>query len=206
MNPESTLIKTKTPLRPPPLPSIKKRTTTTSSSSPILPLFMALIPKRGGTYPIHVVFLGGGSVGPKWDMDDARYRFSSQRRDEKSVGKVERRLTDARDKTTTLKFNGTLELDGTDGNERELDKDQFVRTIEKLTREHGQQVFYAIEKEGTIYNLLRSTHLFTFEEVISSHVLRLDSNSTDASQDDSFEKDDIDMTRLAVESRLTEKN
>jgi hypothetical protein len=66
-------------------------------------------------------------------MDDARYRFSSQRRDDKSVGKVEHGLIDARDKTTTLKFNGTLELDGTEGNERELDKDQFVRTIEQLT-------------------------------------------------------------------------
>jgi hypothetical protein len=129
-------------------------------------------------------------------MDDARYRFSSQRHDEKSVGKVERGLTDARDKTTMLKFNGTLELYGTEGSERELDKDQFVRTIEHLTREQCQQVFCAIEKDGTIYNLLRSHHLFTVEEVIASHVMRLDSNSTDASQYDSFEKDDIDMTVL----------
>jgi hypothetical protein len=36
-------------------------------------------------------------------------------------------------------------------------------------------------------------------------MMRLDTNSTDASKYDSFEKDDIDMTRLAVESRLTEK-
>jgi hypothetical protein len=63
-------------------------------------------------------------------MDDARYLFSSQRRDEKNTGKVERGFTDARDKTTTLKFNGTLEIDGTEGSERELDKDQFIRTIE----------------------------------------------------------------------------
>jgi hypothetical protein len=173
MNPEITPIKTKTPLRPPPLPSIKKRTTTTISSSPIRPLVMILIPKRGGTHPIYGVFLGGGSVGPKWDMDDVRYRFSSQRRDEKSVGKVERGLPDARDKTTTLKFNGTLELDGTEGSERELDKDQFIRTIEQLTLEHGQQVFYAIEKDGTIHNLLRSPHLFIVEEVIASHMMRL---------------------------------
>jgi hypothetical protein len=74
-----------------------------------------------------------------------------------------------------------------------------------LTREHDQQVFYAIEKDGTISNLLRSLHLFTVEEVIASYVMRLDSNSTDASQYDSFERDDIDMTRLAVESRFTEK-
>jgi hypothetical protein len=79
---------------------------------------MTLIPKRGGTHPIYGVFLGGGSVGAGWDMDDARYCSSSQRRDEKSVGKVERGLTDARDKTATLKFNGTPELDGTEGSER----------------------------------------------------------------------------------------
>jgi hypothetical protein len=205
MNPESTPIKTKTPLRPPPLPSIKKIMTTTISSSPIRPLVMTLIPKRGGTHPIYGVFLGGGSVGAGWDMDDARYRFPSQRRDEKSVVKVESGLTDALDKTTTLKFNGTLKLDGTEGSERELYKDQFVSTIEQLTREHGQQLFYAIEKDGTIHNLLRSPHLFTVEEVIASHMMRLDTNSTDASKYDSFEKDDIDMTRLAVESRLTEK-
>jgi hypothetical protein len=193
----------KKPLRPPPLPFIKKKTP--SPLSPIRPLVMSLIPKLGGTHPIYGVFLGGGSVGAGWDMDTARYRFSSQRRDEKSVGKVERGLTDARAKTTTLKFNGTLELDGTEGIERKLDKDQFVRTIEQLTREHGQQVFYAIEKSGTIHDLLRSPHLFTVEDVIDSNMMRLDTNSMDASKYDSFERDDIDMTRLAVEYRLTEK-
>jgi hypothetical protein len=86
-----------------------------------------------------------------------------------------------------------------------LDKDQFVRTIEQLTREHGQKVFYAIEKDGTIHDLLRSHHLFTVEDVIDSHMMRLATNSTEASKYDSFERDYIDMTRLAVESRLTEK-
>jgi hypothetical protein len=86
-----------------------------------------------------------------------------------------------------------------------LDKDQFVRTIEQLTQEHGQQVFYAIEKDGTIHDLLRSHHLFIVEDVIDSHMMRLDSNSTEARKFDEFERDDIDMTRLVVESRLTEK-
>jgi hypothetical protein len=40
--------------------------------------------------------------------------------------------------------------------------------------------------------------------VIDSHVIRLDSNSTEASKYDEFERDDINMTRLEVESRLTE--
>jgi hypothetical protein len=166
---------------------------------------MSLLPKLGGTHPIYGVFLVGGSVESGLDMTTARYRFSSQRRDEKSVGKVERGLTDARDKTTTLKFNVTLELDGSEGSERELDKDQCVRTIEQLTREHGQQVFNAIEKDVTIHDLLRSPHLFTVEDVIDSHMMRLESNSTDPSKYNSFERDDTDMTRLAVESWLTEK-
>jgi hypothetical protein len=73
-------------------------------------------------------------------------------------------------------------------------------------REHGQQVFYAIEKDGTIHNLLRSPHLFTVEEAIASHMMRFDTSSTYASKYDSFEKDDIDMTRLAVEYRLTKRS
>jgi hypothetical protein len=137
---------------------------------------MSSIPKRGGTHSIYGVFLGRGSVEAGLDMSTARYRLSSQRRDEKSVAKVERGLTDARDKTTTLNFNGSLELDGAEGSEREFDKDQFVRTIEQLTREHDQQVFYAIEKDGTIHDLLRSPHLFTIEDVIDSHMMQLDSN------------------------------
>jgi hypothetical protein len=43
------------------------------------------------------------------------------------------------------------------------------------------------------------------EDVSDSHVMRLDSNSTEASKYDEFERDDIDMTRLAVESQLTEQ-
>jgi hypothetical protein len=86
-----------------------------------------------------------------------------------------------------------------------LDKDQFVRTIEQLTRKHGQQVFYAIEKDGTIHDLLRSPHLFNVEDVIDSHMMRLNSNLTEAIKYDEFERYDIDMTRLAVEYRLTEK-
>jgi hypothetical protein len=85
-----------------------------------------------------------------------------------------------------------------------MDKDKFVRTIEQLTREHGQQVFYAIEKDGTIHDLLFSPHLFTVEDVIDSHIMRLESQSTEASKYDEFERDDIDMTRLVVEYQLTE--
>jgi hypothetical protein len=105
MNPESTPIKSK-PLRPLPLPSIKKKAP--SPLYPIWPLVVSSILKRGEKHPIYGVLLGGGLVKAGWDMSTARYRFSSQRHDTKSVEKVEMGLTDARDKKTTLKFNGTL--------------------------------------------------------------------------------------------------
>jgi hypothetical protein len=140
-----------------------------------------------------------------WKMPTARYRFLTHIRDEKVISKVERGLTDARDKTTTLKFNGSLELDVTERSEREQDKDQFARTIEQLTQEHGQQFLYAIEQGGTIYDLLRSLHLFSVEDMIDGCAFGIDSNLQDASKYDEFERDDIDMSRLVVESRLTKK-
>jgi hypothetical protein len=128
-------------------------------------------------------------------MSKACYRFSTQRRDERSVSKLERGLTDARDKTTTLKFNGTLELEMKKGTEHELDKEQFVRTIEQLTREHGHQYFYAIEQGGVIFYMLKDQHLFSVEDVISSHKFRSYIMTTDASKYDAFEMDNFDMTK-----------
>jgi hypothetical protein len=86
---------------------------------------METAPRRGGIHPTHGIYLGGGKVSDTWTMPDARYRFSTQRRDEKYIAKTERNLTEARDSTSSLKFNGKLELSG--GTVAELDKDRFVR-------------------------------------------------------------------------------
>jgi hypothetical protein len=80
-------------------------------------------PARGGIHPIYGVCLGGGEVQQAWLMDDHRHRLSTQQWDEKNVPRVERGLTDARDKTTTLNLNGNLELGGKQGSENDLDKD-----------------------------------------------------------------------------------
>jgi hypothetical protein len=163
-------------------------------------------PARGGIHPIYGVYLVGGEVQKAWLMGDHRYRFSTQRRDEKNVTRVERGLTDARDKTMTLKFNGNLELDGKQGSENELDKDHFVRTIFQLTREHGHQAFYAVEDTGGfIADVNQNLHLFSINDVIDCHNNRMNTATTDASKYDLYERDEIDLTRLVVESRLTEK-
>jgi hypothetical protein len=126
--------------------------------------------------------------------------------DEKNVSRVERGLTDARDKTTTLKFNGNLELDGKEGSEDELDNDQFVSTIGQLTKEHGHQALYAVEDTGgIIVDVNQNLHLFAVNDVIDSHKHRMNATMTYASKYDLCKRYKIDLTRLVVESRLTEK-
>jgi hypothetical protein len=68
-------------------------------------------PERGGIHPIYGIYLGKVEVEQGWLMSENRYRFSTQQRDKKNVPRVQRGLTDARNKTPTLKFNGNLELD-----------------------------------------------------------------------------------------------
>jgi hypothetical protein len=138
-------------------------------------------PDRGGIHPIYGVYVDGGEVEHRWLMSENRCRFSTQRRDNKNLPKVEIGLTDASDKTTTLKFNGNLELDGKEGSENELDKDQVVRTIGQLTREYGNQALCAVEDTGgIIVNVNRNIHLFSVNDVIDSHEHRMNTATTDA--------------------------
>jgi hypothetical protein len=99
-----------------------------------------------------------------------------------------------------------LELDGKEGSENELDKDQSMRAIGQITREHGHQALYAVEDTGgTIVDVSRNLHMLSVNDVIDSHKHRMNAATTDASKYDLYKRDEIDLTRLVVESRLTEK-
>jgi hypothetical protein len=133
MNPDTTPTKSRPPLPPPPPYSRNNKSQLSSTLQPDLimgliaspPLMGTIapiaVPTHGGTHGTHGVFLGGGAVELGWLMSKACYCFSTQRRDKCSVSKVEHGLIDARDKTTTLKFNGTLELEMKEGTGHELD-------------------------------------------------------------------------------------
>jgi hypothetical protein len=106
----------------------------------------------------------------------------------------------------SLKFNVNLELDGKEGSDNELDKDQSVRTIGQLIREHGHQSFYAVEDTGyIIVDVNQNIYLLSVNDVIDSHKHRMNTTKTDASKYDLYEREEIDLTRLLVKSRLTEK-
>jgi hypothetical protein len=94
---------------------------------PILaPMVNVPVPARGGNHAIHGVFIGGNALTNDW-TSTGWYRYTSQRRGDKHVAKVEQHRVTARDSVSILKFNGTLELSGT--TVTELDKDQFVRYV-----------------------------------------------------------------------------
>jgi hypothetical protein len=89
-------------------------------------------PIRGGEHKTHGIYIGGGKIRDDWELP-GQYRFTSQRRDEKYVAKIERNLIARRDNSHERKFEGTLE----NGSAKELDKDQFIRALIKKVREHG---------------------------------------------------------------------
>jgi hypothetical protein len=81
-----------------------------------------------------------------------------------------------------------------------------VRQIGQLTREHDRQAFYAIEDtRDIIIDVNRNLHLFSVNDVIDSHMHLMDAATIDASNYDLYDKDDIGIARLVVESQLTEK-
>jgi hypothetical protein len=123
------------------------------------------VPARGGNHAIHGVFIGGNPLANDW-TSTGRYRYTSQRRGDKHVAKVEHNLVTARDSVSILKFNGTLELTGTTVNK--LDKDKFFRSVEQGVLDHGQQSLYVIQKGTMVVDLLANHHLFTVTDVLTS--------------------------------------
>jgi hypothetical protein len=84
-------------------------------------------PTRRGEHKTHGIYIGGGKIRDDWELP-IQYHFTSQRRDEKHVAKIERNLISRRDNIHERKF---------DGSSKELDKYQFIRALIQKVREHG---------------------------------------------------------------------
>jgi hypothetical protein len=57
----------------------------------LLPLIAMAPPIRGGENKTHGIYIGGGKIRDDWALP-GQYRFTSQRRDENYVAKIERNL------------------------------------------------------------------------------------------------------------------
>ena len=163
-------------------------------------------PKRGGIHSVYgLLYIGGSPLGddykPKKEVR-VTYRFSSQRRNVKTISSIESALVKARDTITNLKFDGRLEA--TVGSASEIGKERFIALLGRKVEEHGQETFYHVkDPAGKVVDLLEHAHNFTLETVVQEFQLRARfDNVSDAAFDD-YEMDEVTMPRLVVESLLT---
>ncbi|KAI2499352.1 hypothetical protein MHU86_15134 [Fragilaria crotonensis] len=159
-------------------------------------------PKRGGIHPQFGRFIGGAKLNDSYETIGGNgaslYRFSTQRRHEKTIASIEKTLIDTRDSTTGIKFNGTLEP----GKDRpsEIGKERFITLLKKRVTEHGQQTFYHIkDTDGKVVDLFEHAHRFKLDFVIAEHERRMQDNELHESYD-SIERDDCQLSRGVVES------
>jgi hypothetical protein len=159
-------------------------------------------PSRGGYHRTHNTFIGDGKIGNNWLLK-GRYRYSSQRHEEKYIAKIEKSLIDKRDSISERKFHGTLD----DAGDKELDKDQFVRALKQRVREHGHESFFAIGRGASntiLHDLINDYHMFSVEDGIESYEDRT-ADTTDPAVFEPLKLDDMEMSLLVVESLLTEE-
>jgi hypothetical protein len=162
MNPETPEKKPKRS-GPPPLSALKITTV------PLLRLTAMAPHIRGEEHKTHGIYIVGGKIRDEWALP-GQYCFTSQRRDEKYVVKIEINLIASRDNSQEGQFEGTLE----NGSYKELYKDQFIRALIQKVREHGHESFFAIEKGNSkVHDLPQYHHMFTVAEAIDSYEKRV---------------------------------
>jgi hypothetical protein len=144
----------------PPLSARKKKpdkaTLTLILTSVLTTMPSPPVPTQGGLRAIHGVFVGRNDLQDEW-TSAGRYCYTSQRQGDKHVAKEEQNLVTTRDSVSILKFHGTLELTG--ATVTELDKDQFVWSVEQGVREHGHQTLYVIPRGTRVMDLLEPSSI-----------------------------------------------
>ena len=160
-------------------------------------------PKRGGIHIVYGLYLGGSPLDDMYKpKKESRFtcRFASQRRNPKNISTIESALVNARDSITNLKFDGRLEA--TVGSASEIGKERFIALLQRKVEEHGQDTFYHVTNSlSKVVNLFDHVHNFTLDAVITEFERRSSSSNTAFEAFDTYELDEITMSRLVVESR-----
>jgi hypothetical protein len=158
-------------------------------------------PKRGGIHSVYGLFIGGSPLDDDYNAEGV-YSYTTQRRNAKGIASIEHNLTTARDSITSQKFNGKLEP--VISSSTEIGKERFLTLLQRRVEEHGQETFYYLkDNKGKVVNMLTHVHSFTLEMVVNEFKHRKHADTTDGSAFDTYEKDEITMSRLVVESLLT---
>ena len=160
-------------------------------------------PKRGGIHPVFGLFMGGTALDSKDYKAIGKFSFASQGRNAKGLSSIEQNLMNARDSTTSLKFDGKLEA-VVSSTRTEIGKERFLTLLQRRVEEHGQQTFYYMkDAHGTVVNLFDEIHNFMLDMVITEFTERIKPNNLAHRAFDDYEVDEVMMSRLVVESYLS---
>jgi len=126
------------------------------------------IPKRGGVHPEYVIYLWGEDLDDNWDLQPGYHlKYAMQCGNPMAVVLTMKTFTEARESVSVLKFYGKLAP--VIKNDKELDKEAFILTIELLVGEYGQQNIYFTEIGGKVVNVLENYHMVSVEDMIASY-------------------------------------
>jgi hypothetical protein len=170
----------------------------------ISPIMNPSSPKRDGLHPIYGVYIGGSPLDDTYKQKSKiTYSYALQRCNVKTISSIERNLIIIRNSTVTLKFDGQLEA--TTGSTVEIGKERFVALLKRRVEEHGQETFYHVQSStGTVLNLFEHSHFYKLDAVVTEFERSLNApGQTFFEHFDSFEIDEVTLSRLVVESFLT---
>jgi hypothetical protein len=178
----------------------------------------AVIPtlRRGGIHPVYGVFLGGSAMKDDYRVASPDFHCVSQLRSIKQLQIIQTTLEQARDSLTSIKFfHGNVVIDDAKAT-TELDKNHFVKKVERLVETYGfQGFFYMKAMDGSMVSLLSHSHLLTLKDILTEHanclaphvpfideagVETASSLIVQYSKYDSYDKLDCRISRLAIES------
>ena len=174
--------------------------------------------KRGAEHPIFGYYVGGCPINEEYKLSRPNpFKYTSQLRNVKQLSNNETKLIDNRSSTSTMKFDGNLELTESSPS-TEMNKDQFFEAVSDHVNLFGLHTFFYLPFEGKMMNLIKNVHLFTIDSVTAEHESRIDepaiiqdssgTETIDSAQArfrcyDEFEKYDFSLSRLAIESLIT---
>lgn len=177
--------------------------------------------KRGGTHPILGDYLGGSKLNIEYKLIKKNsYKYISQLCNVKQLSANKTKLREERNSTSTLKFDGKLELTNS-MNSNKMDKEQIFQCIQENIIFYGLQTFFYLpDLSNQMRNLVIFTHLFTLEDVTEEHNSQLtkpdivlDSNGVETPESklerhcayDNLEIYGMALSYLAIEALLTSR-
>jgi len=145
-------------------------------------------------YVSNGIYLGEEKFDDFWNsIPGNNFQYTTQCRNIKAFGPIEKTLNESREYETILQFQGKLEPNI--GIAKELCKETYILTVTQLIYEYGQEQFYYIKMNNKVMNLY---HMITIQNMIDSYRSRLVAGNTESF--DCFELEDIANSHFLIDS------